>query len=119
MTDARSRLFQVRLSDALLIAIVPAASAMVIQALHLVYLPPQHLYIIAAVSVLPGAFVGLLMAQQQRSEVRIYSVALLSLSTVTLGMAIVPAKLQELRNKRMAENQTAVWTACTRFAEAE
>jgi hypothetical protein len=121
MAEATSRLFQVRLSDALLIAIVPAASMMVIQALHLVYLSPEITYVIAVVTVIPGAVVGIFLSNSRRlpSSSRTGHVLCLSLLSVGAGIAVAQPLLQSYHRKSMRQNEVTSWIALKTFAEAE
>jgi hypothetical protein len=115
------KLFQIRLSDILLIALIPAACAAVVGSLHWMSLTPQHAYVVAALSVLPGAVIGLVLVNWQRRQRLDRSVRLglgLVLSAA-VGLSVVPPLERRYTMAHMAANQTAAACACKTFAEAE
>jgi hypothetical protein len=120
MTEAaisKSRLLQMRLSDALLLAAIPAIASLLLHAWTAGAFSREALYICCGVAIIPAGIVGLpiVNVMECRGIARASGLIVCALLAIGAGLIILSSTLRS----RMAEHQTQAAASCFKFAQAQ
>jgi hypothetical protein len=113
--------FQLHLSDALLMALIPALGATVVNRLGLMRSAPECVYLIAVVSILPGAATALAYGRLERlgGIHRPLTVGFLLLLSLTMGFMCALPMETRIWEQRVASRQTAAAASCIVYSGPE